>query len=58
MFKEERIKDGDYVYGPDIQGVYYVRVNGKTSLSESQWPRAALFVLERSIPRPFSPKAS
>lgn len=26
MFKEERIKDGDYVYGPEIQGVYYVRV--------------------------------
>lgn len=25
MFKSEKIKDGDYVYGPDIQGVFYVR---------------------------------
>jgi len=22
--KRERIKDGDYVYGPDVKGVYYV----------------------------------
>ena len=24
QFKNEKIRDGDYVYGPDLQGVYYV----------------------------------
>ena len=25
-FKSEKIRDGDYVYAPEIQGVYYVRI--------------------------------
>jgi hypothetical protein len=24
LFKSENITDGDYVYGPDMQGVFYV----------------------------------
>ncbi len=24
MFNSEKIKDGDYVYAPDMQGVYFV----------------------------------
>lgn len=27
QFKEERITDGDYVYGPDMQGVFYVSLH-------------------------------
>lgn len=25
MMKDQKIQDGDYVYGPEMQGVYYVR---------------------------------
>lgn len=28
QFKAEKIKDGDYVYGPDISGVFYVSTIG------------------------------
>jgi hypothetical protein len=26
-FRKEGIKDGDYVYGPNIEGVFYVTIN-------------------------------
>lgn len=27
--KRERIRDGDYVYGPNLKGVYYVTTENK-----------------------------
>lgn len=32
-FKKEGIKDGDYVYGPDIEGVYYVMIHNFKELA-------------------------
>lgn len=27
MMKEQKIHDGDYVYGPEMQGVFYVSLD-------------------------------